>query len=1472
MAKFNTDTLSLFHTFSKTQVNSDAKKPQFSSLGNTVNKSGHTVQSNEIWTEAIPFFGLGIPADFSSTAQVNDLVKDADGVIWQRNDTPYTDANGTYWTQKTKSITSFTKGRDGKYTFTEEDGALVDGSYLLNAAGVPTVKYHSKKQLTPLVSDNNAFIDSENDASRLKIDGKWVEQFIGVTDVYVNGSAAVSYAPVLFSDSSSTTPLKAGAGEDYLDYCATGIILWDKSECTGNEVISCFEYVGAKLDASLTNVSDEIKSAKDAIAVIEEQLGLGNTGEEGTTESLGGRVSSLEEAVDTLNGDENTTGSVAHSVKGLADTQISNESTSEDTHVTVTLGGSVGAPTVTVTTSDIASKTALETLEAKVDTLHETGVSYKVLSELPAPSAAYKGVIALIPTGEGESAVAGGYVEWLCVETVGENDTKTYSWQQIGTTNAELTQYATTESVTQAIGELETSLVGETGKVTVLQGKVKTIEETTVPALQQAIADAEAAAKEHTDEELSKALEQIDKEIGDVDTKVTNLTTEHATDKAALEQAIEGAKTAASTALSEAKTELEGKIAAAQSAGTTAAAQALAAAQAAQQTADAKISSVTEGTDSSLLTVSTEGTAVTITLDGDVATKTNISETALTGSGESSDNHVKVTLGGNLGEQTVTVETKDIASAAELAELVNTVNSHIEKAAGLYLSVEKVDTLPETGETNKIYLLPLATDKGREENIHTEYIWTNGKWQVIGTTAIDINNLEKAAQTAQAAADKAQGEVDALETTVSTLSQLVGDIEERVTTAEGEIDTLQGQVEALTTGDAQAITTVTGDTYVKATKSGSTVTLETQIAAIDSKLAEEDSAVSGKIKTVETNAAQALADTKTELNAKITGVSETVADLETSLEESIQAVDGKSLAATSTGGTYVTVNTEGTVGEGLSVTVDDTALTTTVNKASSAVQGIKVNGATLSKDANNVVNIPVATHSNGTWTNSSNLVTGATVSSAITTAKTQVLETNITTETAKDDATYPKVTVQLSGTVQTPKLTVTTDDIASAEALTKVSQTVASLAFAHAADKAALEAQIKEVSQTVTADKAVLEQGIEEAKAAAQTAQQTADNKLYSLTINDSTGTITKSGATVAPTLTVNAGAINSTEKKFVSGKTVYTAINTLKTTQVTANQAVTGSGISVTLGGTVGSPTLTGSVTPATYTPADGETAGSWSDESNVVTGATVKAAIADVATAHQKDIDTVTAAIESLSTSGFQRIVVDSLESVTDIKLNAIYLVPFTSAEKDENVYAEYIYVGGSVTDGVVGGGRFEQIGTTKTDLAEYAKTSEVTSKIEELDADLTVNGISVKQVDGKVTELTETLITASVPEGTTSVEGNIAYVGSTKNVIAPEKFQTAAQMPATLTSWVADLSNLTVGDGMFNGCTGLVTFIGDLGSLTSGVDMFAGCQLSVESVEFIADTLPTVESGTITLGNTTEEHAEAIAEIEAKGWTVA
>lgn len=149
----------------------------------------------------------------------------------------------------------------------------------------------------------------------------------------------------------------------------------------------------------------------------------------------------------------------------------------------------------------------------------------------------------------------------------------------------------------------------------------------------------------------------------------------------------------------------------------------------------------------------------------------------------------------------------------------------------------------------------------------------------------------------------------------------------------------------------------------------------------------------------------------------------------------------------------------------------------------------------------------------------------------------------------------------------------------------------------------------------------------------------------------------------------------------------------------------------------------------------------------------------------------------------------------------------------------------------------------GYTSTDDTKAATGKSIATAIDALDSSKSVNGITVNQENGVITSVTEELITASVPEGTTKVEGNVAYVGSTKHVIAPEKFQTAAQMPTTLTSWVADLSNLTNGDNMFSGCTGLTTFVGDLSSLTSGVGMFINCHLNEESLEIIADTLPEV-----------------------------
>lgn len=54
------------------------------------------------------------------------------------------------------------------------------------------------------------------------------------------------------------------------------------------------------------------------------------------------------------------------------------------------------------------------------------------------------------------------------------------------------------------------------------------------------------------------------------------------------------------------------------------------------------------------------------------------------------------------------------------------------------VSITKVDTLPTTGQSNIIYLVPKAGATGT--NVHTEYIWVGTKYEIIGDTSVDLTN------------------------------------------------------------------------------------------------------------------------------------------------------------------------------------------------------------------------------------------------------------------------------------------------------------------------------------------------------------------------------------------------------------------------------------------------------------------------------------------------------------------------------------------------------------------------------------------------------------------------------------------------------------------------------------------------------------------------------------------------------------
>lgn len=52
-----------------------------------------------------------------------------------------------------------------------------------------------------------------------------------------------------------------------------------------------------------------------------------------------------------------------------------------------------------------------------------------------------------------------------------------------------------------------------------------------------------------------------------------------------------------------------------------------------------------------------------------------------------------------------------------------------------HLSMEIVSDLPETGESNVIYLIPSGAN-----NVYSQYIYTNSTWSLIGSTEIDLSN------------------------------------------------------------------------------------------------------------------------------------------------------------------------------------------------------------------------------------------------------------------------------------------------------------------------------------------------------------------------------------------------------------------------------------------------------------------------------------------------------------------------------------------------------------------------------------------------------------------------------------------------------------------------------------------------------------------------------------------------------------
>lgn len=82
---------------------------------------------------------------------------------------------------------------------------------------------------------------------------------------------------------------------------------------------------------------------------------------------------------------------------------------------------------------------SVKSLKSQIETIAGAGLNYHVLGaseELPAPSETYKGIVYL---KKNTSSEAGEYIEYLCV-----SDGSTWSWEQIGSTKTDLSEYVKT--------------------------------------------------------------------------------------------------------------------------------------------------------------------------------------------------------------------------------------------------------------------------------------------------------------------------------------------------------------------------------------------------------------------------------------------------------------------------------------------------------------------------------------------------------------------------------------------------------------------------------------------------------------------------------------------------------------------------------------------------------------------------------------------------------------------------------------------------------------------------------------------------------------------------------------------------------------------------------------------------------------------------------------------------------------------
>lgn len=367
-----------FHIFSKSPVRAGQ------TLGSARNKSGHTVTTSDIWAEDIPAFFYAYTEE----------QKDKFGSIASENDLCYDKTSDTLYYFKSDSWIGRNPLGEEEILFNSnaaKDKIYNDGTTKTDdQKKLGVVQYHKEKPVEAITSSNNNNSAGNGYTGRIKkSDETYISQFVSSMDKLVSGNPSSYYEPLILNGSNVMEESSEDTTEKkYIANSYAGIIQFHQDgftidESTGNFngiTASIFEYIGKKLDSTLSNISEDLNSDKSdgGVRVVQ----------------TNGKIESITVTPVTI-----TNGSIT------------------DNGNNVISGNQV---------VDLIDNVKKELLTA--------GVQYKVLSQLeqlPEASETYKGYIYLMPES---NRVSGSYLEYMCVQ----KEDGTWTWEQIGTTKTDL--------------------------------------------------------------------------------------------------------------------------------------------------------------------------------------------------------------------------------------------------------------------------------------------------------------------------------------------------------------------------------------------------------------------------------------------------------------------------------------------------------------------------------------------------------------------------------------------------------------------------------------------------------------------------------------------------------------------------------------------------------------------------------------------------------------------------------------------------------------------------------------------------------------------------------------------------------------------------------------------------------------------------------------------------------------------------